>query len=148
MECCSMHLCIFAQFISNDPLACFLFSSLLNKNCELRYFLTPVLAKWTCFNRLQWWREESPVVNKPTLQISFFFCFWKGDRGVSWQLCRHSPLNSVVLSAMSVLVSRLSTQHLESSGKARLPDTQRLPTRLYFLVINQYHSFLTLLSGL
>lgn len=117
MECCSMHLCIFAQFISQDPLACFPFSSLLNKNCALRYLLTPVLPKWACFNWLQWWREESPVGNEPTLQISFFSVFWKVGRGMSWQRCRRHPLNSVVLSVMSVLV-RLSTQHLESSGKA------------------------------
>lgn len=144
MECCSTHLCIFAQFISHDPLACFPFSRLLNKNCALRYFLTPVLPKWACFNWRQWWFEESPVVNKPTLQISFFSFFGK----VIVTALQTLPTELVVLSAMSVLVSRLSTQHLESSGKARLPDTRRLPNLLYFLVINQYHSFLTLLLGL
>lgn len=146
MECCSMHLCIFAQFISHDPLACFPFSSLLNNNCALRYFLTPVLPKWPCFNWLQWWREESPVVNKPTLKISFSF-FGKvvaACRDIVADITHWTRRVECDVSPCSSLntTPRIQWQSL------RLPDTQRLPTLLYFLVINQYHSFLTLLSGL
>lgn len=74
------------------------------------------------------------MVNKPTLKISFFSFLERWSRRVVTAL-QTLPTELVVLSAMSVLV-RLSTQHLESSGKASdsLTPSDSHPSCIFLLL--------------